>query len=109
MSLPTLPPRRRLARGLAALALALSPLACGASGSPGAKGPPGAEGRAAVVEVRDADFSASLYTIVRDGKASPQRTGLLIGVIRRQLAHAAARFNAGHQDRGIESVLGALY
>ncbi|WP_437660343.1 hypothetical protein [Sorangium sp. So ce1182] len=109
MSLPTLPPRRRLARGLAALALALSPLACGASGSPGAKGPPGAEGRAAVVEVRDADFSASLYTIVRDGKPSPQRTGLLIGVIRRQLAHAAARFNAGHQDRGIESVLGALY
>ncbi|XYH94375.1 hypothetical protein ACMHYB_42065 [Sorangium sp. So ce1128] len=109
MSLPTLPPRRRLARGLAALALALSPLACGASGSPGAKGPPGAEGRAAVVEVRDADFSASLYTIVRNGKPSPQRTGLLIGVIRRQLAHAAGRFNAGHQDRGIDSVLGALY
>ncbi|WP_437332638.1 hypothetical protein WME98_06495 [Sorangium sp. So ce296] len=109
MSLPTLPPRRRLARGLAALALALSPLACAASGTPGAKGPPGAEGRAAPVEVRDADFSASLYTIVRDGKQSPQRTGLLIGVVRRQLAHAAARFHAGQPSRGVDSVRGALY
>ncbi|WP_437285246.1 hypothetical protein [Sorangium sp. So ce406] len=109
MSLPTLLPRRRLARGLAALTLALSPIACAASGSPGAKGPPGAEGRAAAVEVRDADFSGSLYTIVRDGKPSPQRTGLLIGVVRRQLAHAAARFHAGQQERGVESVLGALY
>ncbi|WP_437964909.1 hypothetical protein WMF04_35300 [Sorangium sp. So ce260] len=109
MSLPTLLPRRRLARGLAALALALSPLACGASGTPGAKGPPGAEGRTAAVEVRDADFSASLYTIVRDGKQTPQRTGLLIGVVRRQLAHAAARFHAGQPDRAVDSVLGALY
>ncbi|WP_437670952.1 hypothetical protein [Sorangium sp. So ce131] len=110
MSLPTLLPRRRLARGLAALALALSPAACGASGSPGAKGPPGAaEGRVAPVDVRDADFSASLYTIVRDGTPGAQRTGLLVGVIRRQLAHAAARFNAGQPDRGLASVLGALY
>ncbi|WP_437275614.1 hypothetical protein WME90_30755 [Sorangium sp. So ce375] len=109
MSLPPLFPRRRLGRGLAALALALSPVACAASGSPGAKGPPGAEARVAPVEVRDADFSASLYTIVRDGKQSPQRTGLLIGVIRRQLAHAAGRFNAGQPDRAVASVLGALY
>ncbi|CAN96018.1 putative secreted protein [Sorangium cellulosum So ce56] len=108
MSLPPLFPRRRLARGLAALALALSSVACGASGSPGAKGPPGAEGRVAAVEVRDADFSASLFAIVRDGKQSPQRTGLLIGVVRRQLAHAAGRFNAGQPDRAVESVLGAL-
>ncbi|MGK4003049.1 hypothetical protein WMF31_10540 [Sorangium sp. So ce1036] len=110
MSPSTLSPRRRLARGLAALALALSPVACGASGPSGAKGPPGAaEGRVAPVDVRDADFSASLYSIVRDGEPSAQRAGLLIGVVRRQLAHAAARFNAGHPDRGLQSVLGALY
>ncbi|WP_438014657.1 hypothetical protein WMF18_27650 [Sorangium sp. So ce315] len=109
MSLPTLLPRRRLARGLAAIALAVSPLACAASGSPGAKGPPGAEGRAAAVDVRDVDFSGSLYTIVRDGKPSLQRTGLLIGVVRRQLAHAAARFHAGQEERGVTSVLGAFY
>jgi tetratricopeptide (TPR) repeat protein len=47
--------------------------------------------------------------VLRDGKPSPERLGLLVGVVRRQLAHAAQRFAAGHEARGAESVIGALY
>jgi cellulose synthase operon protein C len=104
----TLLPRRRLALRLAALTFALSPLACG-TGALSNQRPPSAEGRAVPVDVRDEDFSASLFSLVRDGKPSEQRSSLLIGVVRRQLAHAAARFGARQPERGTDSVLGALY
>ncbi|EYF08730.1 hypothetical protein [Chondromyces apiculatus] len=107
-------PRRtafcRTALRCTALALALSATACGASGGPAHGKPPAlVEGKVVPVEVRDDDFSASLFSILRDGEPSQQRSGLLVGVVRRQLAHAATRFDSGHSERALRSVLGAMY
>lgn len=100
------PPLRRIA----ALALALSAAACGSTGgAPPPKPPSVAEGPVVPVEIRDEDFSATLFSLIRDGSRTPQRSGMLIGAVRRQLAHAAARFAAGSPERGMRSVLGAMY
>src|SRR6185436_15647974 len=54
-------------------------------------------------------FAAGLHRLLKDGTPSPERHGLLIGVIRRQLAHAQQRFAAGHEASGTTSVMGAFY
>ncbi|AKT43128.1 hypothetical protein [Chondromyces crocatus] len=93
-----------------ALALAFSATACGASGgTPESRTPNLVEGRVVPVEVRDEDFSATLFSLLRNGEANAQRSGLLVGTVRRQLAHAAARFDSGHPERALRSVLGAMY
>jgi hypothetical protein len=70
---------------------------------------PRIEGQVSPVDVQDERFSRDLHTVLRDGKPSADRLGLLVGVVRRQLAHAARRFGGGHDGRGTESVIGALY
>ena len=104
MDRPILPHRG----ALAALALALSAAACTPAARPGQRPPSVAEGPMVPVEVREADFSASLFSVLRDGAPSAPRSGLLVGVVRRQLAHAARRFAAGQAERGADSVFGAL-
>src|SRR6185312_15314474 len=67
------------------------------------------EGPITPVEVPDQHFSADLHSVLRDGRQSPERLGLLSGVVRRQLAHAAQRFGSGHDTKATEAVIGALY
>ncbi|MFO0757433.1 MAG: hypothetical protein U0359_13130 [Byssovorax sp.] len=71
--------------------------------------PPSIEGPVALHEVSDADFAPSLHRLLRDGTPSAERLGLLMGVVRRQLAHAGQRFAAGHEIEGTSSVIGAFY
>lgn len=103
------PPSSRRFLAVPALALALSAAACTPSGAVPPKNQPGAEGAVVPVEIRDQDFSASLYALLKDGTPTPQRQGRLIGVVRRQLAHAAARYAAGEEERATRSVLGAMF
>jgi cellulose synthase operon protein C len=67
------------------------------------------EGTVTPIEVRDPEFAASVHRVLRDGKPSADRLGLLIGVVRTQLAHAQRRFATGHASRATDSVMGALY
>lgn len=67
------------------------------------------EGPAAPVVVGDADFAASVHTLLRDGTASPARQARLVGTVRRKLAQSAERFDAGGDDeRAADGVMGAL-
>jgi len=70
-----------------------------------------ASGEAAVrpVDVSDNDFAPSLVRVLQDGSRTPERLGLLTGVVRRQLVHAQQRFVLGQSEQGTASVLGALY
>lgn len=70
---------------------------------------PRAEGVVAAAPVPDAAFAQSLHRLLRDGKQSPERLSLLVGVVRRQLAHAQQRFTSGHTTQGTNAVLGALF
>lgn len=95
----------------AALVLALSLMTTSCAGPSTASGPRPAvpsEATKAAVEVSDAQFAASLHRLLRDGTPTPERTALLAGVVKRQLAHAEHRFAAGNDAAGTDSVLGAL-
>ncbi len=61
------------------------------------------------VDVKDDEFSASLVNVLKDGSRTPERRGLLMGVVRRQLGHAQQRFVLGQSEHATASVLGALY
>ncbi len=93
----------------AALALSLATAGCFGSQQTPTPNNGRVEGRINPVDVPDGQFAADLHRVLRDGKASPERLALLAGVVRRQLAHAAQRFGAGHDARATESVIGALY
>ena len=69
----------------------------------------GAQGAVQVTAVPDDAFAPSLHKLLRDGKSSPERLGLLAGVVSRQLSHAKERFSAGQQERGLASINGAFY
>ncbi len=100
------------ARALLIAALAASLPAAGCSSVPSGPLPPltpRIEGAVSPREVPDGDFAASLHRVLRDGAPSAERLGLLVGVVRRQLAHAGQRFSAGHDEHGTASVIGALY
>jgi cellulose synthase operon protein C len=68
-----------------------------------------AQGAVNVTAVPDEVFAASLHKLLREGKSTPERLGLLVGVVARQLAHAKDRFAAGQQERGLASINGAFY
>jgi cellulose synthase operon protein C len=95
---------------VAALSASLLTLGCGSTttnlGDPNV---PRNEGLVTAKEVPDAEFAAGLHRLIKDGTPSPERSGMLIGVVRRQLAHAQQRFAAGHDGSGTASVIGALY
>jgi tetratricopeptide (TPR) repeat protein len=67
------------------------------------------EGQIRPVDVPDARFAGDLHQVLLDGKPTPERLGLLVGVVRRQLAHAAQRYESGHDARATDAVIGALY
>ncbi|HVY45596.1 MAG TPA: hypothetical protein VHB21_06935, partial [Minicystis sp.] len=100
---------RRLRAPLAAVLVALAPPLAGCATTGANAGPARVEGAITPVAVSDADFAASAERVLRDGKPSPERLGLLVGVVRRQLAHAAKRYAEGHDGRATDAVIGALY
>ena len=111
MALPSPPPARRAASTLAAILLAASSLAalgCGSSAVPPSRMVQRAE-NVSVVNVRDEDFSASVFGLLKKGEPSAARDGMLVGVVRRQLAHAERRFSLGAHARATASVTGAMY
>lgn len=92
------------------LALSLVSLGCGSPGT-ATKRPILASGEAAVrpVDVSDDDFATSLVRVLQDGSRTPERLGLLTGVVRRQLTHARQKFVLAQGEQGTAGVLGALY
>jgi len=60
------------------------------------------------VEVSDEHFAAHTYRLLLDGEPTGERSGVLVGVVRRQLARAAQRFALGGQDVGLRAVIGAF-
>ena len=92
------------------ISISLFTLGCGPT-TTNVVGPnvPQNEGPVTAKEVPDADFAASLHRLLKDGTPSPERHGILIGVVRRQLTHAQRRFATGHDASGTASVIGALY
>jgi cellulose synthase operon protein C len=92
------------------LAFSLVTTGCGSPGT-ATKRPILASGEAAVrpVDVGEDDFSPSLVRVLQDGSRTPERLGLLTGVVRRQLTHAQKRFALGQPERASASVVGALY
>jgi hypothetical protein len=103
--------RRSLRRGPIAAVLALSLATAGCLGEGDLRGPslPRIEGLVTPVDVPDAEFAQNLHEVLLGGKPTADRLGLLVGVVRRQLAHAGQRFTTGHDIRATEGVLGALY
>ena len=86
----------------AALAVLLSLAAAGCGAAPTAARPRptlGGEATIGVTDVPDDRFAESLHRVLRDGSASPDRSALLAGVVRRQLAHADKRFAGGRAAR----------
>src|SRR6185437_2971210 len=100
-----LPPRLRLAaHAVLHAALLAAPIAtAGCAGNHPVVNAGGLEGPVKPVDVPDAHFADDLHSVLRDGKPSQERLGLLVGVVRRQLAHAAQRFSSGHDTRATES------
>lgn len=94
---------------LAAIAASLLTTGCPSSALQGGATSPRIEGAIPAVNVPDERFAESLHRVLRDGTPSSDRLGLLAGVVRRQLAHAAQRFATGHDARGTTSVIGGLY
>jgi len=62
-----------------------------------------------VVSVDDGGFAQAAYDVLVSDDGSPQRSGLLMGVVRRQLQRAKARFDAGQREAGLSALTGAFY
>jgi tetratricopeptide (TPR) repeat protein len=75
-----------------------------------AKGPNAALGGPVdPAKVSDAEFGQAAYQLLLTGERTPARDALLVGVVRRQLARAAARFAGDRRDAGLAALTGALY
>jgi len=59
--------------------------------------------------VSNEQFGPALVRLLSGGNRSPSRLSLLAGVVRRQFARAAQRFETGQPERGLAAVKGALY
>jgi tetratricopeptide (TPR) repeat protein len=84
---------------------------CGGSQAHNARNP---KDRANVSEIRpvavsDAEFAKSAYHVLFTRDPDAKRNGVLVGVVRRQLQRAKARFDAGHRDAGLAALRGAFY
>jgi hypothetical protein len=102
----------RLLRSAVRLVLVGIPLVAATAGCFGSQNAANAgrlEGQLRPVDVPDSKFAGDLHRVLRDGQPTPERLGLLVGVVRRQLAHAAQRFESGHEARATDAVIGALY
>src|SRR6478609_401344 len=80
-----------------------------------ATSPPPAKAAVATVSgspipaVSDEAFAQAAYKVLVTGDASADRAGLLLGVVRRQLQRAKARFDAGQREAGLRAPTGAFY
>lgn len=88
-----------------AAALSFALVACGPTPPP-KNGP---DGPAVIANVADKEFATALHRVLSDGSHTLERQGLLAGVIRQQLAHAARKFSLGYEDRGTDATMGAFY
>ncbi|MEI9941429.1 MAG: hypothetical protein WDO69_29775 [Pseudomonadota bacterium] len=59
--------------------------------------------------VGDEAFAQAAYKVLVRGDASADRAGLLLGVVRRQLQRAKARFDVGQREAGLSALTGAFY
>jgi len=91
------------------LPLALSTAACGTRTGSGPKAPENQHGPVAVAAVSDAAFAQSTYQLLLTDEPTPDRMGLLAGVVQRQLGRAAKRFEGDRRDAGLATLMGALY
>ncbi|MBK7585324.1 MAG: hypothetical protein IPI67_34685 [Myxococcales bacterium] len=92
-----------------ASALAFSAAGCGTTRQAGPKTPSELNGTVVAANVGDEKFASSAYQILLSNELTNERTGLLAGVVRRQLARAAARFDGENRDAGLTALTGALY
>ena len=86
-------------------------LCCGCAGSAAGKLHPSAAGASAPVRpvaVNDEEFAERTYQLLLDGEPGPDRQNLLVGVVRRQIARAGARFDAGYDPVGLRALFGAF-
>jgi cellulose synthase operon protein C len=93
---------------LVALCALLAGCAGGAATSGAPKNPLAAMGPIHAAAVDEHSFGAATYKLLLSGDASAERTGLLIGVTRHQLARAKQRFEAGNASAGLVAVGGAF-
>ncbi len=63
----------------------------------------------AAVHVEDDQFARSVERLLAQGTATPERSALLAGAVKRQLSHASQLFDEGYDVRGTNAVVGALY
>jgi hypothetical protein len=96
------------------LLLALGCVAITSSGCAGHAG--GAKSAQAAVNgsgpipaVSDETFGQAAYNVLMTGDNTPERAGLLVGAVRRQLQRAKARFDAGQREAGLGALTGAFY
>jgi tetratricopeptide (TPR) repeat protein len=105
--------RRSLPRRLAStvslgLALAVASVGCAAKkADPNV--PTEGEHALALTPISDAEFATAVHRLLREGARTPERSALLAGTVRRQLAHAAEYFSTGNDVRGVNAVVGAFY
>lgn len=60
------------------------------------------------VNVGDDDFAPNAYRVLLEAARSPERTNVLIGVVRRQLQRSRERFATGTPRAGLDALLGGL-
>jgi tetratricopeptide (TPR) repeat protein len=91
--------------------LATCSVGCGGAASGASPGARHGEGTAKnPISVSDDQFAASLHELLLSTPGSAARANLLAGVEARQMDRALARFHGeGGDDRGLASLLGALY
>lgn len=66
-------------------------------------------GSGPIPAVGDEAFAQAAYNVLTSGENTPERSGLLVGVVRRQLQRAKARFDAGQREAGLSALTGAFY
>lgn len=96
-------------RTLVALTLCTTLLASGCHDGPPPKVPGEPQPVLAAVSVGDEQFAKSIERLLAQGTATPERSALLAGAVKRQLAHASQLFGEGYDVRGTNAVVGALY
>jgi len=98
----------------ARLLLAFGCAAALASGGCATHAPPAKTGGTSVSSspipaVSDEAFAQAAYKVLVSGDPSAERSGLLLGVVRRQLQRSKARFDAGQREAGLKALTGAFY
>jgi len=98
-------------RTLGALTLCTALLAplTGCHGGPPPEVPQKPQPALAPVVIADTQFASAVERLLAEGAATPERSALLAGAVKRQLAHASKLFDQGYDVRGTNAVVGALY